>query len=212
MLKIEDLNNFTQIIDPNNIELDTIADFYINTICCNKYIYTLENNKKISLEFDKTNLCHLLAIHKYNNDFKLKHDYEGLGGFNNIKNKILTMSKLIKNQSVFGQCKNRIIYFPLLPKLLKDPSFIYFDKNIVSGKCIIRSSIVLHKKYDQFKYRIHLFADMENEDKYYPVTFIIHKNTKYIDNQELVNIKNVEIIPLIEPNIVEAKKQIASGL
>lgn len=164
------------------------------TLLNKEYIFTLENDYTFSIVFKQSNFYHLTGLHKLTDIrrlFGLKTSYDNI--YKNI------LSGKINYQSIeksifYERIKNRIEYFETITDMLnKDKSkiIIDFDRNLVDGTELINTKYILYRIISDG------YANLtigENQSKIYPETFFVENSKKYISEQTLLDIKNIEII------------------
>ncbi len=196
-----DLNKLTTNPRINDISLDLLREYYETFLYPFEYHYIIKDNERqydIELRFDKENLSHLLgleSIAKYNlNTDELKM-IKGIQGWNNIKNGSITMAFLKSiNKKRFKSGKDKMVFFYLVPKLIKSPKAIYFDNSKVDPPTKIQCRILFFNDFD--KSILHLGIEPNNENTYYiPRTLLIERitdtndGTKYIKDQQRIELK-----------------------
>ncbi len=177
--------------DPDIIEYKDILMLYRDEITLYEYKYVLENNNIIKLVFKEEHFCKLLALDEFAPSQYKRREYLDKLGITKIEEGIITSEKMRKEKhKTWKTYKNRIEYFPYLKILLDHPQYIIFNKEITNTK--IKADVVLLYQLSENEY-IHLFCkNISNEDTILkPITFVIHKNNKYIKDQENIHIKEV---------------------
>lgn len=186
----------------NDFELDTLREFY--EIFLNPFIYQytlvdLEGKRRtIELRFDYKNFCHLLGIEsivKQAVSFKNLYQYRGINGWDNIKNKVITIPILKNiNRRKFNNVKAKYVYFYLLPCLISKPLAIKYDKDMVVAYTAIECEILFYSQIEGDNAVIHLGLEKKADDSYYIArTFFVEKVNKveddiYVNKQEIIDV------------------------
>lgn len=97
----------------------------------------------------------------------------------------------IEESKYFEEMKNRLSSFYFMNELLGQEIIIRFDRR--KAYTSIHAQLLFFMKY-QADY-IHLFFK-ENQGKYHPCSLFRDSSSKYISNQEICKILNIEILPL----------------
>jgi hypothetical protein len=174
-------------------ELLDIISFYNNNIKPFRYTYDLIFGTKLSFTFESDAICHLL-FGKINN-VPSGYMYKGQAGYNNILNKTITSVP----QQLKKAYKNKAPAFYLLPKLLANPTAIYFNpliipKGSMGATTDIDGDFLLYKEIDNKN--IHLFLKWIPEKKIFvPYSSFQNTSNTYINDQLKVKILNSSKIP-----------------
>lgn len=193
MLTTDELLNLTRIPKISEISLKLLQEFYDIYICPNIYVFEMEDNNIIKLEFLDVNLCHLMGF-QHIVPYKLNKFYSGENGYMGIFNEEITIKKLRSiNEQKFARDKDKILCFSYLYQLLRKCKIIKFDRSKNHSK--ISCEFILHDS--QYERRIHLGIEKdEKRDVYYPRTFFIERENgeRFIINQESLKIIDRKII------------------
>lgn len=176
-------------------ELLDLISFYNKDIRPFNYNYKLMFGTELNFTFEPDAICHLLFGKIKNIPKGSMH--KGQAGYDNIINKKIT-SVPYQLQKAY---KNKAPAFYYLPKLLANPTAIYFNPLLVPKGSMgditdIKGDFLLYKEINNKK--IHLFLKWISE-KNMLVPYSSFQNTKntYIDNQIKIKILSMDIIPRI---------------
>lgn len=197
-IQLNELNANPRISD---ISLDLLREYYETYLNPFEYHYNVideTNQYDIELRFDQENLCHLLGLEsivKYNINRNELHNYKGQKGWNNIKDGNITINSLKDiNKSRFKSGKDKMVFFYLVPNLIKTPKAIYFDNSLLEPPTRIHSKIIFFSEY--FNSILHLGIEPNDDKLYYvPRTLLIERitdkndGTKYIKDQQQIELE-----------------------
>ncbi|MBU3142559.1 PBECR4 domain-containing protein [Clostridium sp. CF012] len=193
MLTTDELLNLTRLPKISEISLKLLQEFYDIYICPNIYVFQLENESIIKLEFLDVNLCHLMGF-QHIVPYKSKKFYSGENGYMGIFNGDITIKKLKSmDERKFSRDKDKILCFSFLYQLLRQCEIIKF--NNITGHSKISCEFILYDTH--YERRIHLGIEKdEKRGVYYPRTFIVERDNsdRFIINQEYMKIINKKII------------------
>lgn len=172
-----------------------------------EYIITYDdgNEKMMQLRFDEDNFCHLLGVESIAKKavaFSNLVEYKGKKGWDNIKNGIITFTRLKQgNQRQFKNVKAKYVYFYLLPNMISNPLAINYRRELVNPATNIECEIMFYSYCENAV--VHLGMEYSDAKGYYIAkSFFIEKLSKdnpvdiYIKDQEnlLVNVKTKVIM------------------
>lgn len=150
-----------------------------------EFIITLEDGVVIKFSIAKKRLKHLLGF-QYT-------AYKNWGAeilYNDIKKRKITYEKILKDKN-YKQVEIRILNFMRIIDLLQ----IEIGSEIVEFNSILMPNISIKSKYIIFKnslgYTLHF--GLAEDGTYYPETWFIRKDDKYIANQILKKVVKYEI-------------------
>lgn len=175
-------------------ELREIAVYFENEIANKVYEINIKTSI-VKLYITPANFPHLIGLHKYyskNSDnpfLRNKDNLKNFTGFLNIKKGRIRLEDL--NKKTFKKSGNRITEIEKISLLLKKFDMFTFEKSKANSK--IDAEFILSQKIKHDEY-IHLFIK-ENKGKYYPVSFLLRDDDKYIKGQvkvEVLSIKEFE--------------------
>lgn len=175
----------------DNIEYKDLLMIYRDEITPYIYKYTLFDDKIITLIFKEEHFCKLLALDEFAPSLYKRREYLDERGIEKIECGNISSMKLKKQKTkIWRTYRNRIEYFGYLKELLNSPQYIIFNQSIANTK--IEADIILLYKLSESEY-IHLFCRNIGSDEVIlkPITFLIHKNNKYIAEQDIVLIKEI---------------------
>lgn len=182
--------------DVNTVEYSDVLMFYHEEMTPYKYIYHLESEAIVELIFNDGHFCKLLALDEFAPSPYNRREYLDIAGINLITSGTITSEKMKKEKyGIWHTYRNRIEYFPYLVVLLNNPEYVIFDYS--KANCKIKAAIILVYKLSDNEL-LHLFCNFTDKEKtkIKPVTFIVHKNEKYVLDQEnckVVKTERVEI-------------------
>ncbi len=163
------------------------------TILRKEYIFTIENNIKISIYFSTSNFYHLLGLEKLSDITQLKGKKP-----NQIYKQILNgriTDTLISNSKYFNLIESRIKNFETLLDLLSfDKSnkiIVDFDLNKLDFKTKLTFTKYILYKRSNTDY-IHLTIGLKN--KLYPETFIVENGSTYVSGQTMLDVLSIDVI------------------
>jgi hypothetical protein len=193
MLTTDELLNLTRLPKISEISLKLLQEFYDIHICPNIYVFQLENESVIRLEFLDVNLCHLMGL-QHIVPYKSRKFYGGENGYMGVLNRDITIKKLKSiNERKFSRDKDKILCFSFLYKLLRQCEIIRFSN--VTGHSKVSCEFILYDS--QYERRIHLGIEKdEKRGVYYPRTFLVERDNsdRFIINQEYMKIISKQII------------------
>lgn len=190
----EDLLSITKKPLEAEMPLKTLAEFY-DTYLTRKYFnYTLEYedidgnvvNREVKLLFETDNLTHLLGFQHIFDGLADATKYEGADGYIKIIDEDVTMKtfKEAAFKEKYKKYKERILFFPFIYQLLKNPIAVCFSPEDVSlTKVNLKSEFIF---YDSYVNRyLHLGIDFNSNQPayFFPRTFFVRKDSKYFENQ-----------------------------
>lgn len=165
-------------ISLSKVDLKEYLKFYKTEICSFSYKYTLEDNTEIILSFKEENFSHLLGLHK----FKKINSYKVSLNINNdiIENKIILKDLISKEKNILTpELKDRIVYFPLLKKLLYNTdTALKYDLNIIWNSKIEFSFLL---KTERISVIVYLAVKKISETKKVciPVSLLVDRNNRF---------------------------------
>ncbi len=175
-------------------DIQECAKFY-KTLMRKDYIFTLENGIVFKLFFKASNFYHLIGLHKLKDIRQLSGDSVAP---DRIYKDILSGSisvKTIENSSYYTKIADRIEHFEKIADMLdkdKCKIIIDFDASVVQG-----GTDLLKTKYILYRLVNLSYANLtigEDEKGPYPETFFFEVSKKYISEQNLLDVENIEVI------------------
>ena len=172
----------------NNIK--ECAEFY-QTLLNRNYRFTLEDDLRFVLFFQKQNFFHLLGLEKLK-DLAAFSAYGPSVVFEKILAEEITQTDLLK--SVFyPKIESRIRYFQELQNML-DPKqckvIVDFDKRLVDKTELKNTKYILYVRRDE---NYVLFTIGQFKLKLYAETFFLEPSKKYVSGQTLLEVKQIEV-------------------
>lgn len=166
------------------------AELY-STLLDKNYIFTLEGDISFKLFFKDSNFVHLLGLGKLTDVEQLQTQSQAA-----IFKDILTgdlSHNLICNSSKFSRIENRILHFQEITDMLnadKCKIIIDFNAGLVPYSELKNTEYILYRHigngYTHFT--------LGNKGKgIYPETFFYENSKRYIDGQQLLDVKDIEI-------------------
>lgn len=165
-------------ISLSKVDLKEYLKFYKTEICSFSYKYTLEDNTEIILSFKEENFFHLLGLHK----FKKINSYKVSLNINKdiVENKIILKDLISKEKNILTpELKDRIVYFPLLKKLLYNTdTALKYDLNIIWNSKIEFSFLL---KTERISVIVYLAVKKISETKKVciPVSLLVDRNNRF---------------------------------
>ncbi|MBA9043112.1 hypothetical protein HNP21_006290 [Bacillus aryabhattai] len=194
MLSVTDLLTIQTKPLQADVSLFTIQEFYEEHLCNRLFIFETDDTQRpiISLRFEEANFCHLLGIQHVFQGQRNSSQYVGQTGYDLIKNNVVTFNTMNQKPTKknFKDKRNRMLYFPFVHQILKNPtSIIFSNANLPTN---IDVDIILYNHLDN-KY-LHLGVDKENDSQYYhPKTFFDRSKDDFIVNQKKLTIKSIRV-------------------
>lgn len=171
-----------------------LIKFYNSELKPFRYIYKCMFGININFTIEPDQVCHLI-LGSVNKNIPNANEYKGIKGYNNIVSKKITkVPSQIKKE--FNSKSKGFLY---LPKLLENPTAIFFNHEIVQkgnikglGSTDIEADFLLYKEFQNIK--IHLFLKWSpNKNKLVPYSLIKNSKDKYIVNQKSIKILDKHI-------------------
>lgn len=161
------------------------------------FIFTLGNNVKFKLYFKPSNFHHLLGLGKLT-------DIKGVwnGNPSNVFKEILDGQisiETIKKSTKYYKIANRVKHFEKTTDMLdkeKSKIIIDFNRDLVSGTELINTKYILYRDISLYDEGIGGYANLtigEKQNKIYPETFFYEDSKKYISEQILLDIIDIEV-------------------
>lgn len=209
MLTANDLLGVNNITNFDDISLKLYKEFMDNFLCNRIFVYTTEDDNKIKLVFQETNLLHILgAQHILGENYKAKKFNE------KILNDKMTFKELERiNSIVFNDFTDRFLNYTNLYHVLTNCEVIYFDKDTYdknrksTEQSLMNFTYILYKDINNKK--IHAGLDTYNNGRSYYCKSLLVKsisNDIFIKEQTPVNIKNIKVIDKSSNNILLDKE------
>ena len=209
MLTANDLLGVNNITNFDDISLKLYKEFMDNFLCNRIFIYTTEDDNKIKLVFQETNLLHIFgAQHILGENYKAKKFNE------KILNDKMTFKELERiNSIVFNDFTDRFLNYTNLYHVLTNCEVIYFDKDTYdknrksTEQSLMNFTYILYKDINNKK--IHAGLDTYNNGRSYYCKSLLVKsisNDIFIKEQTPVNIKNIKVIDKSSNNILLDKE------
>lgn len=161
-------------------------------LCQYDYEYELSSGKILKLSMDKSNLPHLIGLHKLIDIEILRKLAEkrvsGSEVYRKTKREIITDEEVFSS-SHFYKISDRFNHIGNIENLLFDRVVLDFDKSKLSTS--IQSKILMYKKIDD-QY-VHLGLVLTRNGSYAPETLIVQNDEYYINNQIELDINKLTI-------------------
>lgn len=172
-----------------------------NSLLNKIFILNIEGGLRLELMFSKKNFKHLLGLQKLFDVSLLSETAKNV--YNLVSDQKIT-DKHIRESIYFNKIEERLLYFYLIPELLKSKIIVEFNSSFCPfekyNTKLKNTKYILYKKIPNTYFVAHLTL---SEDKnfthkttYYPETFFIEHSNTYISGQTLLEVKSVEIIDL----------------
>lgn len=169
------------------------AKFY-ETLMGKNYIFTLENDIKFTLFFKASNFYHLIGLHKLKD---IRQLVDGSLSLNKIYKNLLSgelSSAVIEKSAFYHKISSRIEHFEKILEMLdknKSKIIIDFDPELVEGTELLNTKYILYKHLGSGYANLTLG---ENKDSIYPETFFTENSKRYISEQILLDVIDIEIV------------------
>ncbi len=158
------------------------------------FVVTLQDNFKLILYFRPENFYHLLGLHKLTDINSLTTT-----SLSRILKQVLSENitqKEIEKSLYYHEIENRIKHFEDILEMLdiekSNKIVIDFDASLVPGGTkLVNTKFILYKRFESGYSNTTIG---KNNKGYYPETFIFEASNKYISDQTLLDIKNIEVI------------------
>ncbi len=188
-------------VNLRNLHSDHLTDFYEKFIEPNVFQYKL-NNEVINLNFDKDQFFHLSGLHH------LFPGQKGLTAWNNLKKKPKQLDKLNYKNNEF--IINRLKYFHILPKILKEGELIKLNKADFPN-LKYKSDYFLVLKHDGRCLKLGIGL---SNGRYYPETLLVDldepKYNMYVDSKYKVNVNSFKVTSRFEIKKEKLRQEIIS--
>ncbi|OUS68314.1 hypothetical protein B1748_34140 [Paenibacillus sp. MY03] len=189
-LSVTDLLTIKQIPDQKDLSLKTIAFFYEEHLMNRQFKFHIRHRaQEIRVRFEEGSLCHLLGVHH------IVSGQEGrsVRGHANIINDVITFESMKKlNAGKFEEFKQRMLAFPLVLQIIKQPTFFEYDPRTNIAKMNWEASSRFGKVYVQLQLRK---ANPNNPNFYAPVSVRISDQPP---RKTRIDVKQVEELPIDE--------------
>lgn len=183
-----------------NLHSDHLTDFYEKYLEPCVFQYKLDDKTVINLNFNKDQFFHLSGFHH------LFPGQKGITAWNNLKKKPKQMDKLNFKNNEF--ILNRLRYFHLLPKILKEGQLIKLNKKDFPD-LRYKSDYFLVLKHDGRCLKLGIGIDNE---RHYPETFLVDMDEPrynlYVDPKYKVNIDSFKITSRYDLKKEQLRKEI----
>lgn len=180
------------------------------TLLNKKYILYLENGILLEVTFSKSNLKHLLGLHKLKDMPFVERPANEI--YKMISQNIVSDS-VIEKSLYYSKIAERIIYFRLIPELLKSKIIVNFDASKIPDDYtskLTNTKYILYRKIDGVKVAHLTLA--EGTKAYFPETFFVEPSNIYLTDQTFYDIKKVEIIDFSKKKRKKLLSQIEAGV
>lgn len=169
------------------------AEFY-ETLMGKNYIFTLENGIKFIFFFKPSNFYHLTGLHKLND---IRQLVDGSLSLNKIYKNILSgelSTELIEKSVFYHKISSRVKHFGKILDMLdksKSKIIIDFDPELIEGTELQNTKYILYRHLDSGYANLTLGED---KGSIYPETFFTENSKRYISEQILLDVVDIEII------------------
>ncbi len=191
----------------DQLSLELLRQFYEDHLEPFTFVFDLEDGRKINLEFKKQEFCHLVGVQKLANSFVARKDrykYFGSEGYKNIQNGIITLKSLrAQTKKNFSSIKDKLVFFYLLPSIVKSPNILLDFVAAPQGSKIECQLLAYNANAEVY---VHLGIDEDKLDgRYFPKTFFTERvtaasdGTKFIYGQKPLKVVSTQIIDRRKP-------------
>lgn len=151
-------------------------------LCQYDYEYELSSGDIITLSMEKSNLPHLIGLHKLIDiDILRRLEEKKVSGsevYRKMKKETITDEEVF-NSVHFNKISDRLKHISNLESLLFDRIILNFDKTKITTK--IKSQILMYREIDgQY---VHLALILSQSGTYFPETLLVQNDDYYINNQ-----------------------------
>lgn len=165
-----------------------------------KYSYELVNHCDLVVIFKIENFPHIAGLHKLidiNYFDKLnQRKITGKKVYKKLKNNEITNEMICKSH-YYVDIEKRIKYFSKIKSLVFEKVIYDFDRSKVRSR--IGADLVLYTIEDNLY--IHLFLVKNKNGYYYPMTFIVESDDRYVRGQKKYDVKKISVIEREKENI-----------
>ncbi len=167
---------------------------YYKTLMRKDYVFTLENDIKFKIFFKSSNFYHLIGLHKL---VDIKQLTDANVSPDKIFKDILSgriSVETIEKSVFYDRIRDRVKYFEKITDMLdkyKSKIIIDFDPELVEGTELKNTEYIL------FRHLSSGYANLTIGEKNgftYPETFFAEDSKRYISEQNLLDILDIEII------------------
>ena len=200
-----------KLLESNNVSMADISlklykDFFDKILCTRIFIYSLDDDKQLTLKFEETNLLHILGAQHI-----LGKNYKASKFNKEILNDNMTFEKLEKkNNIVFNDFTDRFLNFANLYHIITNCKMIYFSKDTYNKnkkskeESLMDFSHILYKDLNNKK--LHLGLNTYNKGyTYYGESLLVKsvQNDVLIKEQTPIGIKNIKVIDRKTKKVIE---------
>ena len=174
-------------------DIQECAKFY-KTLMHKDFVFTLENGVKFKIFFKPSNFYHLIGLHKLTDVRQLT---DANASYSKIYKDIISgriSTKIIESSAFYNKISDRVKYFEKITDMLdkqKSKIIIDFAPELVDGTELKNTEYIL------FRHLNSRYANLtigKNDDYIYPETFFAEDSKRYISEQTLLDIVDIEII------------------
>lgn len=206
LLSLEDLVSLERKTALHEISVSLLAEYYLNYLVPNTYVFELENGVTIDLIFKKNDFCHLIGVQqiaraRYNNDVKKGKNkkintylYSGKDGFKRAldgKAEFSHLANLYRPEFQKQEKFEKFNFFHLIHRLLESTQ-IQVVNFVKLNDSDITCEFIFHDEYDQAL--LHLGIEQQGDKtRYFPKTFFgrylsTNNHDKFITGQTSIAI------------------------
>ena len=172
------------------------AKFY-SILTGKDYIFTLENDIKFKIYFLPGAFYHLIGLHKLSDLNSLKSN-NPTTVYKDILNGNISV-ETIENSSFYYKIADRIAHFEKIADMLdkeKSKIIIDFNRELINGTELINTKYILYRDISLYSNDLSGYANLtigERQNKIYPETFFYERSKRYISEQILLDVIDIEI-------------------
>ncbi|MCU5096132.1 PBECR4 domain-containing protein [Bacillus wiedmannii] len=197
MLSVTDLLTLERKPKMSHLSLLTIQQFYKEHLCGRRFIYSTDDPHRptIRLRFKEEELCHLLGFQHIFEKQRFGSTYIGESGYNLMRSGELTFDFIKEtNEEGLKQYENRMLFFPFVHQILKNPDSVIFDPKCVPFKTKLQADLIFYN--EQNRRYLHLFLDhyKKRPGNYFPRSFFDRRDNKLLVGQAPVTVTKTDII------------------
>lgn len=174
-------------------DIQECAKFY-ESLMRKDYIFTLENGVKFKIFFKPSNFYHLIGLHKLTDIRQITN--KNTSSAKVYKDILLGQIsvKTIEKSEFYSRISSRVEYFEKISDMLdkcKSKIIIDFNPELIEGTDLENTIYILYRHLNSG------YANMtigEKDNFIYPETFFVENSKRYISEQILLDVLNIEII------------------
>lgn len=162
-------------------------------VCNHKYRYTLSNGKQVYIVFKPQNFVHLAGLRKLSDLYEFHKHNTATNIYKNILRGKITCYDLQRSIHFNIDAKERIENLCRLDHLLRTKQVVWnFDRAKTQVRTKLKSNVLFFRD-DGFDFYL-MLGVVDEGQTYYPETFFLRYDAAYIQGQQIVSVKKMELI------------------